>query len=246
MNLVFSTRLPRIGRSLAALALVGVAFAAPQFANAGTVTFEVPTIEITPAQAATGVTGFFDVVAVDNATVGSPDQLGGFAVDVELPNNPDLFSPNYTSPGVWFSNADTSTTATYAFVNSNDNQNSIAPDIFPGGQGSDAVYNSDFSTSGTTTFDSAVILGLERIQYTVDPGTAAGTYAMTININSGSDDSLTSAFASNYSFGTNGTPVVPGVLNGAIVITPEPASVVMMLFGAIGLIGYGLRRARKA
>jgi hypothetical protein len=232
---------------LAALALVGVAFAAPRFANAGTVTFEVPTIEISAAQAATGVTGFFDVVAVDTATVGAPDQLGGFAVDVELPNNPDLFSPNYTSPGVWFSNADTSTTATYAFANSNDNQNTIAPDIFPGGTGSDAAYNSDFSTSGTTTFDTATILGLERIQYTVDPGTAAGTYAMTININSGSDDSLTSAFASEYALGINGNSVLPNVVNGAIVVgAPEPASVVLMLFGAIGLIGYGLRRARKA
>ncbi len=44
------------------------------------------------------------------------------------------------------------------------------------------------------------------------------------------------------------TPVDPNLVPGSITIvkTPEPGSIVMMLLGAVGLLGLGWRRARRA
>ena len=84
-----------------------------------------------------------------------------------------------------------------------------------------------------------------QIEFTVPPGTAAGSYVLSTNTDDPSVDG--SANYVDIISKSDGNPVSPGLApNGAIVVTPEPASVVMMILGAVGMIGVGLRRARRA
>jgi hypothetical protein len=284
MNLVFSTRLPRIG--LAALALVGVAFAAPRLASATTdsnVTIAVPTIELTAAQGTAGASGYFDVTITDtaaeslaqvqgtinltgpgivaNAPSGNAVQIvGGDYGQLTNAQNADSnnagfglavadgigdaagASPNLLSPYV-FGNV-------YASTNSNDVQTGAGVST-----DSTNAQNSDGGFSGNTTLTAGTTYSIEQVYWSVAPGTGPGTYSLTL---------VTDApFQSNVAGGdpnadyvnlvnANNTTSYEQTLftNGAIVINapvvPEPASIVLMVLGAVGLVGFGLRRARRA
>ena len=87
---------------------------------------------------------------------------------------------------------------------------------------------------------SSTLLGLERIEYSVAPD-FVGTAALTFNqsaVPSGDFVETTSNTTSNY--------FLPAVVNGAIVVTPEPGSLVLMLLGAAALFGFGWLRRHRA
>jgi hypothetical protein len=93
---------------------------------------------------------------------------------------------------------------------------------------------------------SATLLALMTVSFSVPAGTPAGTYALTFNQNDPTSD-FTADWYNNVSNSDPGTFSPGAVVNGSIVVTtPEPSSVLMLLVGAVGLIGIGVRRARKA
>jgi hypothetical protein len=270
MNLVFSTRLPRIG--LAALALVGAVIAAPRFANAAAadITFAAPTVNIT--QEPYDQTGYFDVTVSD--TVG--DKLGQFQAALSLSQGASSISIvgndlgqltngefNDTNPGT---NPDGIGDAAGASPNLIDPyilaQDGVYADNNSAGLHNGALEyfdstdanNSDLTNSGTVLFTPNTLYALEQVYYDIPANTPVGSYALTFNTDApgnalqgdGGADFL------NLVSNTNGTSyTTPGTTtSGAFVVTaavvPEPTSVVLMLLGAIGLIGFGLRRARQA
>jgi len=280
MNHVFSTRLPRIGRSLAALVLVGAAMAAPRLASAypiidTNITIAAPTIDITYAQAQAGYSGYFDVTLTDTAAQNLAQfqaslTLAGDSSHVAIagadygqltngqyndPSNPAYqntapdgigdaagASPNLLDPYV-FGNV-------YATTNSGDVTGGGAPySITPDAD------NSDATNSGVVALTANTVYSLEQVYFTVAAGTAPGTYSLTFDTNApyenvaGQRGNDASADFVNLVSNSNTTSYQEtNATNGAIVIlpAPEPASVALMLLGAIGLIGFGWRRARRA
>jgi hypothetical protein len=263
MNLVFSTRLPRIG--LAALTLVGAAIAAPQFAHAGAanITFSAPTItdNITGPVTTQDTTGYFDVTITD--TVGT-DTLAQFQASLMLNQGTsniqivggdygNLSNSYYTQPDGIGDAAGSSPNLidTYAMVGN-------SADITNGGY----VYfdptdadNSDDTNTGTVTLAANTVYSLEQVYYDIPAGTAVGNYSLTFDTNApfnsisnpagdpSADFLNLISNANTNSYVTPGTTVA-GSIN--IVQTPEPTSVVLMVLGAIGLFGFGVRRARRA
>jgi len=221
MNLVFSRRL---GRSLAALVLVGAAIVAPRLANAGTIEFSIGN-ESAPTNGITGGTGSFDVLITDSGS----DAIGQFGMDIFL--NSGASSIAFTGASV------TATVAPYVFAgNSSLISNSSSP-FFDSNEAS----NSDLTNSGTTTLGESAFALLE-VTYTVPAGTAAGDYSITFN----QDDPTTDPFA-DFTSTTNTSPTdtSPGLAPaGAIVVTtPEPSSIALLVLGAVGLFGF--RRLRR-
>jgi hypothetical protein len=223
MNLVFSRRL---GRSLAALALVGAAIVAPRLANAGTIEFSIGN-ESAPTNGITGGTGSFDVLITDSGT----DTIGQFGMDIFL---------NSGASSVAFTTATLITTSPYVFVGNSGQQTASGPAGQPFVDSNEAS-NSDLTNSGTVTLSGA-LQALINVSYVVPAGTAAGDYAITFN----QDDPTTDPFA-DYTSTTNTSPIdtSPGLAPaGAIVVTtPEPSSIALLVLGAIGLFGF--RRLRR-
>jgi PEP-CTERM motif len=272
MNLVFSTRLPRIG--LAALALVGAVIAAPRFANASaaTMTFDVPTVNIT--QEPYDQTGYFDVTISDTTS----DKLGQFLVGVTT-------SPGASSIAIVGADLGQLTNGEYADPSSNSfmatnpdgigqpagaSPNLIDPYVFA----QDGIYadnnsgglqngflqsfdstdagNSDLTNSGTVTLAANTLYSLVQVYYDIPANTPVGSYAIALNSGPVVANAPAGNDYVNLVSNSNGTSyAAPGTqTSGAFVVTaaviPEPASVVLMLFGAVGLIGIGMRRARRA
>jgi hypothetical protein len=228
MNLVFSTRLARIG--MAGLVLVGAAIAAPQVASAGSITFSAPTVDLPTS--GSDRTGFIDIAITDTTS----DPLAQFLADV-------FINPGATN--ITFISADFSTTIPYVIQpTTNSGDISGSGSVF---FDSNEATNNDGTNTGVTTIGTSP-LGLLRIEYDVPGGTPAGTYPITFN----QDDPNTSGdpFASFVDTVSNEDIThlqsPNAFVNGAIVITPEPSSVLLAVLGAVGLIGVGLRRVRRA
>ncbi|HEX4146268.1 MAG TPA: PEP-CTERM sorting domain-containing protein, partial [Pirellulales bacterium] len=91
---------------------------------------------------------------------------------------------------------------------------------------------------------------MEQVYYDIPAGTPVGSYSLTLDQNSLATDPGAD-FVNLISNSNTVAYFSPGTaINGAIVVNaaviPEPASVVLMVLGSIGLIGFGLRRARRA
>jgi hypothetical protein len=256
MNLVFSTRLPRIG--LAALTLVGAAIAAPRLASASpsTISFSVPTITVTAGAGnvtTSDQTGYFDVTIKDSTT----DTLAQFQASLEL--NPgssgvqivggdygDQSNSYYTVADGIGDAAGSSPALIDSYVMAGDSS-----DITNGGYvyyDSTDADNSDLTNTGTVSLAANTVYSLEQVYYDIPAGTAVGSYSLFFDQNSLATDPGAD-FVNLISNSNTVSYFSPGsVVNGAINVVPlpEPASVVLMIFGAIGLIGLGLRRARRA
>jgi hypothetical protein len=281
MNLVFSTRLPRI--SLAALALVGAAIAAPRLASAAypivdsNITIAAPTIDITPAQAAAGYSGYFDVTITDSTTQNLAQfqaqlNLAGPGTNVQIvgadlaqasngefndPTNnayqagvPDGIgdaagaSPNFLNLGEYVL-AQTG----YATNNSGllTNGGYVAFD-------STQAQNSDSTNSGVVSMVAGTSYDLMQVYFTIAPGTGAGSYALTFDTNAPYNNAagqtandVNADFVNTVSNSNLTSYAETSVSVGAIVVlSPEPGSIVLMVLGMVGLIGVGVRRARRA
>jgi hypothetical protein len=277
MNLVFSTRLPRIG--LAALALIGAAIAAPRLASAypivdSSITIAAPTIDITPAQAAAGYSGYFDVTITDTSTqnlaqfqatlslAGDGSQVALVGGDLGQLTNGQYNDPtnnsyqNTPADGIGDA-AGSSPNLIYPYVLGNVYATVNSGDVVNGGlvsvSSSTAAGNSDASNSGTVSMTAGTTYSLMQVYFTVAPGTGPGSYALTFdtaapyNNTTGQTNNDPSANFVNLVSNSNTTSYAETSTSfGSITIVPEPTSVVLMLFGAIGLIGYGLRRTRRA
>jgi len=226
MNLVFSRRL---GRSLAALALVGAAIVAPRLANAGTIEFSIAD-QTAPVTAGAGgfttsdSTGSFDVVITDSGS----DPLSQFQADILL---------NQGASGITITGATLLTAEAYVFNGNSQEQGNSSP-FFD----SNEATNSDGTNSGTVTLGSSP-LGLMQVSYDIPAGTPVGSYSLTFN-----QDAYPADANADYVGATNSTEVLPSpgaVANGAIVVNPipEPSSIVLLVLGAIGMFGF--RRLRR-
>jgi len=231
MNLVFFTRLPRIGRSLAALALFGAAIAVPRLASAASITFEVPTITVTQSNA--DQTGYFDVTVFQT---GGGSSLFQYEVDVFL----NQTATNSNVSNIQFINADINTSAPYVFNgNSGEQSNNNGPFL---NTPPPEAENDDSPNTNVGVALSSTMLGMERIEYDVPANSPLGSYALTFNQNTNTGDYVETTSISSSNF------FLPAVVTGAInvVQSPEPTSVVLMVLGAVGLVGFGWRRARRA
>jgi hypothetical protein len=240
MSAAFSIRVLRIG-SLAALVLVGGVITAPRVASAAnTIFFEAPIITVT--QEPYDQTGTFDVTIFQP---GGGSSLFQFEADLQLyqpiPNSGSNITEDGTMPN--FENAALNYNVPYVMNGNSGNQsNSILPflDNYPGP--SSEVENSDEPNTNVGVPLSATPLSLMGVEWDVPANSALGSYAMLFTQNtSGYDFVETTSYSSGNYF-------LPNVINGAInvVPSPEPSSIVMMVLGTLGLIGLGLRRARRA
>lgn len=264
MNLAFTTRLPRIGRSLAALALFGsAALVAPQSGMASTVTFTAPSITV--PESATTTTYTADVLISDTNT---SDILAGYQLDLFLqptsifnPATPGL--PNDTNIAYGSSTGfDFNTTTvtngsavSYVYNNSNPGNQNNSNDInfaSPGYLGnytsslqgpstaneiypSDTYANSDVATLNATW-------ALARVFITVAGGFSGKEYLVWNNNGIGNDPD-----APYYQLSTAPTNSLdPNLVAGVITVVPEPGSVVLMMLGAVGLFGFGFRRMQTS
>ncbi len=105
------------------------------------------------------------------------------------------------------------------------------------------LYNSD-------TYANTDVASLNQTYglATLDLQVAAG-FTGTIYLVWNGDGVSTDSYAPFYELSTNATsPTDPNLVPGSLTIvqTPEPGSIVMMVLGAVGLLGLGWRRARRA
>jgi len=249
MNLAFLTRLPRIG-SLAALVLVGAVVAAPGLANAGIVSFSYA--NQTPVNGVTGGSGTIDVVVTDTTNT---DTLYQFLVESFLANhggsNISLNAALETGAPIPPGSAGGYAGGTSGYVygqSSYNNSFAVSNGAQIGVNSSTDVSSSDADENTGTLLGGGTQYGLMQLEFTVPPGTAAGSYTLSFDTNNAGTDASGDGDWVNLT-GKNDTThyLSPTQVNGAIVVTgPEPASVVMMIMGAVAFIGIGLRRARRA
>jgi len=268
MNLVFSTRLPRIG--LAALVLVGAAVAAPRFAAASnaTVTFDAPTISVTNVLGGVTTsdnTGYFDVTVSDSA---AGDSMAQFQASLSL--NQGLSNVTITGADLGqLTNPYAAATApndseyngadgigqaagsspnlidTYVL---NGNSSEVSASGFPYSDTTDAD-NSDLTNSGLSAMAQNAVYSLEQVYYDIPAGTPVGSYALVWDTNGYANDSGSNFIDLVSNSGTAAYALPGSSINGALVValpSPEPSSIVLMLLGVIGLVGFGWRRARRA
>jgi hypothetical protein len=249
------------------------AFVSSQPAIASDVTFTAPTITV--PESATAQTYTADVLISDtNPTdILAGYQLDLFISSTPgaynpVYNNGDVINPtpNVLETNAIFGGLDVSTasvtngpSAPNVYNNSNpgnqnnlddlsyslyyltDYTNPIADPGFP-----NEMYNGDTYVNNDVALLNET-WGLTRIYITVAAG-FVGTEYLVWNANGTNND----AFAPFYELSTinNGTTQLdPNLVAGSITVlapAPEPGSVVLMLFGAIGLLGSGWRRTRLA
>jgi len=266
MSHVSFTRVSRIG-SLAALVLVGAALAAPQSSMASTVTFTAPTVteDLSPAQVAAGSTTSVQITISDTVT---SDILAGYGLDLFANTkagnviNPTDFgaNPGLLETSINFSGFSLSTTPAYVYNNTtgaaaNANVNNSNDINFTAG-----AYLTNYTTSDGSsvanelyngdTYANTDVASLNQTYglATLDLTVAAG-FTGTIYLVWNGDGQSTDSFAPFYELsGAPSNPLDPTLVPGSITIvkTPEPASVVMMVLGAVGLLGLGWRRTRRA
>ena len=90
---------------------------------------------------------------------------------------------------------------------------------------------------------SAAPLGLMRIEYDVPANTAIGSYATTFYSTPDFSDGDFVNPGSIYSGDYSAVGTIGGAIN--VVPTPEPASIVFMVLGAFGLLGFARLRTRR-
>ena len=251
------------------LAIAGVAY--PGAARAEVIdtniTIAAPTIDITFAQAQAGVTGYFDVILTDTAAetlaqfqasltlAGPGTNVSIVGADLGQVSNGETSSPRAVADGIGDAvNASPNLIDPYVLGNVYATVNS--GDVVNGGwvyHDSTDADNSDGTNTGTVSLSPNTAYSLEQVYFQIQPGTAEGIYGLTFDTNAPYNDLpgqtgndplgdfvnlVSNANLTSYE-GTN-------VISGAIVITPEPGSVVLMLLGVIGLLGHGWRRRRAA
>jgi len=234
---------------------------------AGIITFTAPTITESETPAQVGQIQNYTAQIVISDTVHT-DILAGYGLDLFANTvagnvmNPTDFgaNPGLLETSINFTGFSLSTTPAYVYNNTtgaagNANVNNSNDINFTGG-----AYLSNYTTSdgssvanelynGDTYANTDVAslnqtYGLATLDLTVAAG-FTGTIYMVWNGYGQSTDS----FAPFYELsGAPSNPLDPTLVPGSITIvkTPEPASVVMMVLGAVGLLGLGWRRARRA
>jgi len=240
MNLSFCAR---FSRGLAILLFVIAVAVAAQPSLAGTITFTAPSITIDVPSATHGViTGYFDATISET---GGSDTLVGYQVDLLLPsqNNITFTYADLNTTSATGGTPSTSTeglfnSATYVYNgNSSDQTDSILPF-----QTANEVGNADVpNASGQALSTSA--LALVRIEYSI-AANYVGTQTLTFN----QDNPQTDGNADYVQLNTDLVDTYsPSAVNGFITVkvTPEPASWVIAVLGAVGLFGIRRLRARK-
>jgi hypothetical protein len=228
---------PLVRKSFAVFLLGAVAaIAGARLATPGTITFDVPTINV--AQEPYDQTGYFDVTVFQT---GGGSTLYAFQTDLLL---------NSGASNVSFIDADLNTSVPYVFsANSFQETFGGLPAFAP----NEASFADDpFNNVGIAL--SSTPLGLMRVEYDVPADTAVGSYALTFNQDpvpnglDGHQGDIFADFVDTTSIFDNNDIFSPAVINGAInvVPTPEPSSVVLMVLGAVGWVGLGWRRGRRA
>jgi hypothetical protein len=268
MNLAFSTRLPRVARTFAALVLVGGAvLVAPHSVMASTVTFTAPSINV--PESATTQTYTADVLISDTNTT---DILAGYQVDLflqptstfsaatpGLPNDTNIAyaAAPTNSAGAFDFNTTTVTNGTaepYVYNNSITGNQNNSNDINFAAPGYLNNYTSSLQGSGTPnenfpsdTYANSDVAALsqtwalERVFITVAAG-FSGTEYLVWNSNGIANDPDAPYYQLS---GAPSTSIDPNLIGGVINVTPEPSSIVMMVLGAVGLFGVGYRRTRS-
>ncbi|HEX4144281.1 MAG TPA: PEP-CTERM sorting domain-containing protein [Pirellulales bacterium] len=257
-------------RQLLAISLCAIAFiSAPRFANASAanITISAPTINV-PFGPAGSVhqAGYFDVTIRDS--VGT-DTLAQFQASLML--SPDISGITITGADLGqLTNPYAATGPSFSEYAGADgigdaagsSPNLIDPYVFAGnslnisGQGfpysdtTDADF-ADATNTGTFTMAANTVYSLEQVYYDVPAGTPAGVYALTFDTNpvfnsiSNPGGDQGADFLNLVSNIDTNSYVSPGTtIFGAIDILaiPEPSSVVLMILGAIGLLGFAARR----
>jgi hypothetical protein len=235
----------RFSRGLAVLLFVIAVAVAAQPSLAGTITFTAPSITIDVPSSTHGViTGYFDATISET---GGSDSLVGYQVDLLLPsqNNITFTYADLNTTSTTGGTPSTSTeglfnSATYVYAGNSSDQ-SQSPQVVPF-QDSNEVGNADVpNATGTTLTTSA--LGLVRIEYSI-AANYVGTQSLTFN----QDNPNTDGNADYVQLNTDLVDVYsPSAVNGFITVkvTPEPASWVIAVLGAVGLFGIRRLRARK-
>lgn len=103
------------------------------------------------------------------------------------------------------------------------------------------MYNSDtYADTDVATLNQTY--GLATVDLTVAAGFTGVVY-MVWNTNRVSNDSYAPSYElSNAEL----SPLDPNLVGGFFaILVPEPGSVVLMVMGAVGLVGFGWRRARR-
>jgi len=238
------------------LFLVAVAVVAlPGLAIADTITFSAPTITLTESNSVQ--TGYFDVTISDHADTNNNLSAGGTVsstngIDNVFDSTVELISQggNGGNPSstIVFPNSDDQTLATTAggtytyLYSTNSNQDSpYGTDVSNTNfqtNNQDVWLNDSSTTNAGTTLTAGTPLGLLRIEFTI-PANYTGSVDLTLSAptNNGLEWGDT--------FNNANTPLT---VNGSITvnsaITPEPSSLVLLLFGAVGLFGIRRLRAR--
>jgi hypothetical protein len=236
------------------LFLLAVAVVAlPGLAIADTITFTAPTITLTESNSVQ--TGYFDVTISDAASSNSNLNAGGTTGTTAGTDSVTSDTVELTSQGgngavvgttITFPNSDDLTSAatvggnyTYLFAPSNS-----ADD--PSNNGSNVNYQTnnqdvwlnDAAEGAGASLAAGTPLGLLRVEYSI-PANYTGSVDLTLQApTNGQEGWGDSSFSFNTPLTVNGSITV----NSAI--TPEPSSLVLLLFGAIGLFGIRRLRAR--
>ena len=231
MNRRFLTRRFRVA---AALVLAAAALTPCVSWAADTITFSLPTFTLPESNSPQ--TGFFDAVVSDSGA----DKITGFTIDVT------------TSGPITLTDADDQTQlaadggmrtygGTYTYLFQND---SAVDPSFNGSNTSHSLNNqnwflNDAATDAGTTLTSGTPLGLLQIEYSI-PAHFAGTVA--VDITPYAQNQVFGAVWGDTSYDVN----FPTIVNGAIIVTPEPGSLALLLIGAAGWFGIRRLRARRA
>ncbi len=211
----------RVSRSLATLLLLAAAAAVARPGYAGVITFTAPTINL--AESNSVQTGYFNVLVSET---GGSDLLNAFQVNLLLSSQSN----------VTFINTDLNTNV--AAVNA-------APYVYAGNEGgggypyvgSNQAFNYDYPLDNDVALSSTP-LGLMRVEYSIAAGWA-GSVALTFN----QDNPHTDGFADLYQKGTDVSDVYsPSSVNGAIIVAPEPSTLVLFGLSGIGLWAFSRRR----
>jgi len=226
MSLSFSAR---FGWGLAAVLLVVAVAVLAQPSSAGTITFTAPSITL--AQSPGVQTGYFDVMITET---GGSDLLNGFQVDLLLPSQNNI---TFIGADLVTQSATQGGSAAYVFNgNSSDQTDSVAPF-----QDSNEASNADVPNNNDVAL-SPVMLGLIRIEYSI-AANFVGTVSLTLN----QDNPNTDGNADYVQLNTDFVDVYsPTAVNGSITVTsPEPATWMLAVLGAVGLFGVRRLRARQ-
>ena len=131
----------------------------------------------------------------------------------------------------------------YVFGQNNYNNSN---DVTGGGQigvnSSTDIQNSDTDVTAGTLLGGGTQYGLMQLEFTVPPGTPAGLYPLTFNTDDPNIDGdfVNTVSKSDFTHYRSPDVSVPTYL----FVGPEPSSVVMLVLGAAGLLGFHRLRTR--